>query len=820
MFEAEKDMILHSRSRAALVLVASLLTACGNARTQIVEPGGLQLTIQKATVNSNRQVEVTYRLTDRNGVAHGLGGVTNNWTLASLSNDAIGVPMWVAYVKSGQALPTGEKQPGAETDSGVSQGADGTFRYIYKTQLPDGYDPKATYRVGVYSRLQTGTDASGAAIYDPDQPNAVFDFVPAGGTPQTRELVNDKACGTCHVQVQAHGGFRRGVQICSTCHTTQLLDPDTTDPAKLEPANPLDLGRLVHRIHRGRQLQTVQNVLNAAAGCPTPTSTVGCPSTPPPLAAREATIAAGEAAGVARYHVIGFGGSDNVFGAAAVRTENGISTVYASGVNLPPPNDVRNCAVCHAPDAKDSSQHLTTVERRICTACHADVWFNNGTVPDAYHILHTTNIGPLTLPFINDNSCAGCHSQTNAPPVDAAHPLSSLEFGRYVGYAHTVPIKSQQLAGLKADIVSFTNAGPGQTPTLVFKLSDSTGPVTNGTTNPISVFSPCGTGSVRATVNGPTTPDYQFFPNYFQEELVFTRVGNTCTPDRATYDPATGNWTHVFTQAIPASATGTWGMGIEARRSVTLKNPDEPDPNATFTVTEGAFNPITYFAVTGGTPTPRKIAVAQDKCNACHLALQFHGNQRDSVEYCVLCHTPDNTDWGRRPKTGTGASAVVNVAATVDAKEERSIHFKAMIHRIHMGSGLELQKPYVIYGFGGSVNFFDEGGLPDTSRPHCELCHEGDAYKLEAMPPDRLPTISNESATTVHVGTNAPVPGESSIPPMTAACISCHDTQTAVAHAQSFAPPVAPAERCLECHGDRGVRAVSRVHPVSGTTTQ
>jgi OmcA/MtrC family decaheme c-type cytochrome len=270
---------------------------------------------------------------------------------------------------------------------------------------------------------------------------------------------------------------------------------------------------------------------------------------------------------------------------------------------------------------------------------------------------------------------------------------------------------------------------------------------------------------------------------------------------------------------------------------VTVPNPDEPAP-ATTSITEGARNAIRYFAPAGGETQPRQLAVTQDKCNACHLELQFHGNQRESVEYCVVCHTADLTDWGRRPKVTSGTPpavvqpATVDVAATPDDKEERSVHFRPMIHRIHMGNGLELQKPYVIYGFSGPV-FLDESGLPEPSRSRCTACHEGDSYKLEAMPA-REPTFANETATPLHVpgSGNPKVPGVAELQPMTAACISCHDYDEP-APAGSTPPDWrldnAPAslrdhvaaytsgrtERCLECHADRGVAAVSAVHDVT-----
>jgi OmcA/MtrC family decaheme c-type cytochrome len=717
--------------------------------------------------------------------------VENSWTLARLGTDpATSFPAYQSLL-----LPT--RPSGSESEQSAADLGDGRFRYRFETALPEGLPPGETLRVGLFSRLRTNPGGS-PAEFDPDQPNVVFDFVPDGSrAPVTREVVSDQACSVCHEEVRAHGGFRRGVAICTTCHTTQLFDPDTTDPALLEAQNPLDLGRLVHRIHRGRQLQTITNVLNAARGCTTPTDPSTCPTAAPAVDAQAAAIAA--AGPLARYEVVGFQGQRFTFGEAAVRTENGNRFVLAQGVSLPPPNDVRNCTQCHA-GAKDAGQHLELAARRTCTGCHTDVWFNSATPPDAFHVVHQTDFGPL--PLTNDQACNGCHAQSNAfPPVAA-------EFGRFVDLAHTVDIKSGQLRGLRVDIVGFQNAGPGQAPTLTFRVSNG-----NDGSAVTSLAAPA-ISSIRATVNGPTRPDYVYFNNYFQENL---QTGST-------FDPASGLWTHPFTTAIPAAATGTWVVGIEARRTVALANADEPagSPQATRNVTEGAENALHYFNPGGGPPEERRLVVAQDKCNACHLDLQFHGNQRELVQYCAVCHTPDLTDWGRRPKVAGSTPPAVDVAATADGLEERSVHLKVMIHRIHRGSGLELTRPLAIYGFSGPVFFTPAaesgvvrfGGLPEPARDRCASCHEGDTYLLERMPPGAAGTLANETPTPRHAGTGAHAEGEPRIPPMTAACISCHDTPFAVDHASQFAPPRAPAERCVECHGQGAVRAVDAVHEI------
>ena len=66
---------------------------------------------------------------------------------------------------------------------------------------------------------------------------------------KTREVVLQAACNKCHDQLSAHGGARRDLQLCITCHSPQSVDPDT--------GNTVDLSVMVHKIHMGSSLPSV-----------------------------------------------------------------------------------------------------------------------------------------------------------------------------------------------------------------------------------------------------------------------------------------------------------------------------------------------------------------------------------------------------------------------------------------------------------------------------------------------------------------------------------------------------------------------------------
>jgi OmcA/MtrC family decaheme c-type cytochrome len=202
--------------------------------------------------------------------------------------------------------------------------------------------------------------------------------------------------------------------------------------------------------------------------------------------------------------------------------------------------------------------------------------------------------------------------------------------------------------------------------------------------------------------------------------------------------------------------------------------------------------------------------VSRDKCNACHFQLSVHGDLRHNTEYCVLCHAPDATDWSQRPKTNGNP----NLAGTFDGIEERSIHLKVLVHRIHTGgrtgsAELDRARPFVVYGFRGSVNFFDDVRFPNNLA-NCTLCHENGSYAPESVPAKGLPTVANETATIQHQGSAAHGPSESVTAPIQAACLGCHDTSAAQLHAQENT--IAGQEQCSACHSVNAFMSVNAVH--------
>ncbi|HET7706310.1 MAG TPA: hypothetical protein VFM36_09510, partial [Thermoanaerobaculia bacterium] len=214
---------------------------------------------------------------------------------------------------------------------------------------------------------------------------------------------------------------------------------------------------------------------------------------------------------------------------------------------------------------------------------------------------------------------------------------------------------------------------------------------------------------------------------------------------------------------------------------VQLKAPDGSNHGAA--IREAAYNPLKYAAVTGAVQA-RRVVTPTANCNKCHDRLALHGGQRLEVQECVICHNPEESDKARRP---------------ANAGQPESISFQRMIHRIHTGE--ELTQDLTIYGFGNTAHNYNEVLFPGDRR-NCASCHAANTHQVPP-PPGAAPV------TTLRDYFTKQGPG-------TAACLGCHDSQDAAAHAYlnttTFPNSTSPAEACGVCHGTNAEWAVDKVH--------
>jgi len=358
-------------------------------------------------------------------------------------------------------------------------------------------------------------------------------------------------------------------------------------------------------------------------------------------------------------------------------------------------------------------------------------------------------------------TCGSCHDTVNfatgenhagGPAKDDSKcslchwPQSDTEYDASVAGAHTVPYKSTQLRNPVWHLLSIADTAPGQKPTVKFQITDKTGAYMK----PSEFASP--NGRLRLDLAGPNT-DYRW---YLQE-----------TASGAAYDEATHTATYTFTGAIPADASGSYTVAMEGRLNTVLN----PGTTKEFTWEESPTNITLPFAVTGETVTARRTVVDQSKCNVCHGLLEAHGGNRNQVAVCVICHNPT--------KTAEGAT---------EADPLETVDMQVMIHKIH--TGMELTKDYNIGG-----TSFMEVTYPGDRRD-CVRCHAAGTY-----------TVPLPEGTTA---TDWPANYWTPVQPTSAACLGCHDSVEAAAHAYVNTAPF--GEACAACHSSDAEFGVDEVH--------
>ncbi len=374
--------------------------------------------------------------------------------------------------------------------------------------------------------------------------------------------------------------------------------------------------------------------------------------------------------------------------------------------------DARNCQQCHEPGPTQAAKALIP-NRAACGACHDDVNFATG----ANH----ANI------VVNDDArCAACHQ-----------PQGEKEFDISVVGAHQIPRFSKQLPGVVFTIANVYNTKPGDQPTVEFTLKDKSG-------KPIL---PSQMSRLTIILAGPNT-DYG------------TYVSETATRAEGTAD---GRYWWTMTARIPANAKGSWTIGLEGRRDVQIVGPGA----APLAVRDTGVNQQYYFTVDGTPVQPRRLVADIKKCNVCHEALAFHGEARNTVQECVICHNP----------TMTGSP-----------EPRRSIEMSVMTHKIHMGANLT--RGYTIAG-----HVYDKIGYPGRLN-RCDGCHINNSHRLP-LSPGKLDVVSPWDLI-------SPAGRE------TAACLSCHDSSAAASHAKANTSSL--GESCSVCHGTNSEFSVDRVH--------
>ena len=254
---------------------------------------------------------------------------------------------------------------------------------------------------------------------------------------------------------------------------------------------------------------------------------------------------------------------------------------------------------------------------------------------------------------------------------------------------------------------------------------------------------------------------------------------------------------------------GTYTVGLELRKDYTIEGEVYRDPG----------NVTADFLLGSATAIETREVVTFGNCNQCHTEIRAHGDNRNNVRNCLLCHTAGAED--------------KNDAAVAGGTPGASIDFKVMIHRIHSGKHLPsvlgvttnpdgsrnydaTPQPYLLAGFGSeAIDFSDVtwpawpsfyspmpadtgfAALSSANRAKENLMRRGPAECAECHgDPDGDGPLA------------APAQGELIYTqPTIASCRSCHDDWNPE-HPYTANQQTMPIQRdnaaCKECHRVEG----------------
>ena len=329
------------------------------------------------------------------------------------------------------------------------------------------------------------------------------------------------------------------------------------------------------------------------------------------------------------------------------------------------PQDILWCENCHAaaettPDGDDFN---LTVTATTCGGCHVE-GLVLGT-PDAvtgkptYAYRHDSTTLTTELP---DGSCMVCHDGGIVPKAQAVH----------ANIGGSARLRETLGRDFILEIVDVEGFLPGQTPVITFRIGKPDG--TAWSLDEITLPRIYSAWDGREFYNG--------FPD--------GRSVNNGQPDLLDLSAAVpnddGSYTLTLGEAVPADFMGELAFYMEARQNSYGGDRAYPETDIFYT------------------GTPRTRIVTQEKCEACHQQLQFHGGNRNGdPEHCNVCHNADaaGNNRGRGP-------------------DNYSIAMSTMSHELHLGTRTRT-----------------EGLTYPQPIQNCRSCHvEGSFYaaRAEARP--------------------------------------------------------------------------------------
>jgi OmcA/MtrC family decaheme c-type cytochrome len=459
------------------------------------------------------------------------------------------------------------------------------------------WEANLTHRVGLEIRLSNAAGAEGPLAPD----NPVFDFVPDGGAGSgiTKLIADTDNCENCHYEFAMHGGPRKTVEYCVTCHNPGSVDPDT--------GNSVDFAHLAHSIHMGedRAIPYVVigfgNSVHDYGEVTFPRSKTYCEtchtaSASHPDGDNWNTGASAKACGGCHADGLVAANFDPVTGQAQYSFDH---TAAAADVNVGVAQDGL-CANCHLGAISTAGDPLS-IHSRIS----GDARFRDELGEDfVFEILAATNTGPGQTPVITFRV-----SHANGTPYDIVNDPefndSNAALNLYVAWSTDAIYNGDELGaalGLRDRSTDLSNPPDG---------------------------------TLDVAPYGPGLP-HRMELAALQREIV-------ANPGSVNAD---GSYTLTYFASIPTNISGDAMISLAGHPAAV--NVTDADGNVG--VQRAAATSAVFFP-----GAPRQLAVESDKCNACHKKIQLHGSNRNgNVMVCTNCHNGDNSPDGDGEGFGFG----------------------------------------------------------------------------------------------------------------------------------------------------------------------
>jgi len=572
--------------------------------------------------------------------------------------------IWVSYT-------TGDRNPANLTDHG-----DGTYTYVFGTNLYELYMPDLTHRL----LLMVYGDIVAEAM------NVTYDFVPDQLPGPftfdiTRDIVTTAACDSCHGRLGSplgnasfHGGSRYTAEACTVCHTTTL------------GGGAAEFAPMVHGIHSAQDIEDLADF-------------------------SEVTY----------------------------------------------PQDLRNCAKCHA--GPDGGRWNTRPTITACGSCHTNVDFATGE----------GHVGGIQT---NNSRCSLCH------PSEAI-----VEYHLTENSTPNNPLLPDDLVTFEY-VLDDVTVNESNEAVVTFHINKDGEPVDLTTVYPPEGFS-----------GGPSfLVAYALPQDGIDDPADYNNRGRTAgQPASVSIASVAGSLTGTpesYT-AVLSSAAFPEGASLRAVALQGYFTQLGSDPNSTSDdVARHTYSVVK--AVTGD--EVRREVVDVNKCLDCHEIIEAHGGNRVSnPQVCAVCHNPNLSSSGRTvdPAQIPDATREALDAAGYDGSDpltwpEATNNLKDMIHGIHAAAVRNFPYEFVRNRNNGIYYNWSEVTFPGILT-NCETCHMSGTYDAD-LPMGALVTTDittngiNTREDILEARANVPNPTDLIDSPIASTCYKCHDSNPAAAH--------------------------------------